>query len=504
MIKTKGSQAVGVLFFAMVSIILLSIFTPTKTGHSFGDSPIMTKILTILLAALGLPLTILIFRKIKDMRLNKKMRQLLCVFSVLICGILVFLFSYYLTPQAINGFDSSNIYDLVNKTVNHLPIGNVTYFNVYPHNLAIALFYLVPAKIANMLGETNVFLTMVLVTDIAVISSAILLMASLSILFKKDENVFLFGLFGVILLPVLAYSAELYTDSISLFFVSLSLYLYLLTKQTKHKYLVWVLFSIASCLSVLIKVTTAILLIAIFLSGCLGFTNNNRKKKKRKMVFLLLFVIILGVFYGGYGLVKARILPDAKNMAIPKTHWVMMGLQGDGGYLDDDFNSTIANGPDRVGYNIRIIKERLADMGPFGYMGLLVRKISATWGDGSYNLSAVVSGKPRNINSVMMKFFYCEGDYFRIYRFFVNLMQVSLVLALFAWGVLTIRQSKQIIIILKLSIIGIFLFLLVWETISRYLVSFLPVLIISARYSFEEVDRALRKLQSRLLRKKVC
>ena len=501
-ISTAVGRAVSVIYLAVTCIIFFSIFVPTKNEYSFGNSSVLAKISTVVLVALGLLPVIFIYRKIKGATLGKKKLWILRFFSVLLCGILVAIFSYDLTPQAINGFDSSNIYDLVNKYVNHLPIDNLTYFNVYPHNLAIVLFYLVPAKIAHSLLGIDTFFAMMLVTDVAVILSAVLLMAILSILFKKDEKAFLFGLFGVILLPFLAYSAELYTDSISLFLVLLGFYLYLLTRKTKHKYLVWVLFSITSCLSVTIKVTAVIILVAILLAEGLSFARDDRNKKKQKILFLLLFVGVFWIFSGGYSLIEARILPDAKNMAIPKTHWVMMGLQGDGGYSDDDFNATIANGPDRVGYNIRVIKERLGEMGPIGYAGLLVRKISVTWGEGTYNLVAVVSGKPRRADSATMKIFYREGDYFGVYNFVANLIQVGLVSILAIWGVLTVKQFGRTEMILKLSVIGIFLFLLVWETISRYLVNFLPILIISARYAFDEIEGLPRRLRTVFLRRK--
>ncbi len=65
-----------------------------------------------------------------------------------------------------------------------------------------------------------------------------------------------------------------------------------------------------------------------------------------------------------------------KNEQYPITHWMMMGLKGNGGYNLSDSNATSSQKKyqDKKDYNIKVIKKRLKDYGPIGYTKFLLNK----------------------------------------------------------------------------------------------------------------------------------
>src|SRR5574344_1860585 len=70
-------------------------------------------------------------------------------------------------------------------------------------------------------------------------------------------------------------------------------------------------------------------------------------------------------------------------------HWIMMGAneKSDGYYSQDDYNlsSSASNVSERTDLNIKEIKNRLSDLGPFGTVKLLVVKLVSVWGKGDYS-----------------------------------------------------------------------------------------------------------------------
>ena len=115
---------------------------------------------------------------------------------------------------------------------------------------------------------------------------------------------------------------------------------------------------------------------------------------------LVLASVAVGLFIGtttvdraitGVGLTPGSVA-DAQNF--PVTHFLKMGAQRKPGNFNDyygaysapDIASTLALPPghDRFYGNLRMYRERVAAMGPVGYLGFLNEKADWTFGDGSF------------------------------------------------------------------------------------------------------------------------
>ena len=78
---------------------------------------------------------------------------------------------------------------------------------------------------------------------------------------------------------------------------------------------------------------------------------------------------------------------EAYSYQMPYTHWLMMGLTGDGGFNLDDvkYTQSFPNIDEKKAANIEVIKQRLSDYGFIGTIKHMTNKsVHNTWGDGTY------------------------------------------------------------------------------------------------------------------------
>ena len=100
------------------------------------------------------------------------------------------------------------------------------------------------------------------------------------------------------------------------------------------------------------------------------------------------------------------------------------------------------------------------------------------WGEGDYNASNYVSRKPLS-NNIIRSVFSMDGKYNMIYLFITQLCHLYILFAITFLGVkCNVTKNNQEYFLYKIIFIGVFLFFLIWECNSRYLLVFLPVICI--------------------------
>lgn len=137
------------------------------------------------------------------------------------------------------------------------------------------------------------------------------------------------------------------------------------------------------------------------------------------------------------------------------------------------------------------IKNRLKNFGIKGYTKFLFDKSMMTWSDGTYFAPEKLR---REIikESVIHKYILSNGE--KHYLYFNFSQTVHYILMLFiVFASLKQLLSKKILFdfIPLLSLFGLFLFLLIWETRSRYLINFIPIIVISAVIGFDYLMKSL-------------
>lgn len=163
---------------------------------------------------------------------------------------------------------------------------------------------------------------------------------------------------------------------------------------------------------------------------------------------------------------------------IPKTHWIMMGLAGNGGYNNEDYVLTFSapDGETRKALIRDEIAARLKEMGPAGLVRHALDKIGYTWGEGTYYLPHKLAMGPTQPHSFWAEIFFEGRAHFSLFLRYANGLMLCMLLYLLA-GALQ-KQSRDVLFAARLSVCGLFFFLLIWEARSRYLVNYVPVLLL--------------------------
>ncbi|NVY96935.1 glycosyltransferase family 39 protein [Lactobacillus sp. DCY120] len=279
-----------------------------------------------------------------------------------------------------------------------------------------------------------------------------------------------------------------YTDEISFLLVSIVLYLYsILNFQAPKAY--WslmVLIGILTGIIYLFKPSAIVYLIAWFLINLL---QSWRGKK-----FLIRKLVILGVLLVSFALpnvafqqfmrIQTLVTIDSRQ-ALPWTHFVMMGITGNGGFNHPDLevDKAIADPTLRKESNIHIIKQRLNDYKIAGYAKFLIQKYfnntdRGDFGWGTDGNGQVPKHKAHNrIQSALRDTYYQQGRKTNIMRFYMQVIWLVLLTGM----ALTFKvQGKSYLLIgMKLTMIGGLIYLLLFEGgRSRYLIQYLPFMLI--------------------------
>lgn len=234
------------------------------------------------------------------------------------------------------------------------------------------------------------------------------------------------------------------------------------------------------------KITVAIVTIAIIIDMILQ--NNWKNNFKSFGIILIAMLIGLGVFQGTYHIFFGD-LNLSSELQIPYNHWIKMGMHGFGGYNEEDYQlySVVTDPLERKKVNNEEIVKTLQDYGISGYAKFLNDKIFYTWGDGTYFSAIKLSRETFNRDNFMAKTFRAGAPYFMKYLYIINIIHYALLLLLMGSGILSLVSKKDNLLPRFLSIIGIFLFLLMWETRSRYLYNFIPIFISCAIPFFDGI-----------------
>ena len=206
--------------------------------------------------------------------------------------------------------------------------------------------------------------------------------------------------------------------------------------------------------------------------------------------------------------VKFTIMPydiNNNNQEIPFTHWVMMGMTERDSYVDGrkwigwynpdslDYTLKYKTTDERKKANIKKIKEQYQDMGFMNYLYFLYRKALFTWSDASFYAPSLVTGETlyRGENIVSK---YSDSKITRPLTFYSNLgMFLFIYLIIIVSTLKDIKNKNYSINYARLSIFGLVLFLLIWEDSSRYLFTYIPVMLLCTIHGLNVIINNERK-----------
>lgn len=478
-IKSSLMRLFNIVFIITFGYILFNIiFSPSTTWNYYHPFLILVGGMSFLLV-----LT-LVYKKF--LSLSEKRLKYISYFNF---GLLIALQIFFILFFLVNPTWDFGI--VFGRAIyqNDLSSGLSPYFYVnYPNNIPLFLIFNIVIKILNFLGlgkdifylGSIVLLNMLLIL-IAVICTYYLIKN------KYGLNVATFFSFLMLLVtPLYAYIPIVYTDTVVMLFPILSSLFYFMYYSTnsKRSYFFLLLCGITLTIGILIKTNVIIIMVGIVIHYIM--THSGWKQFAYIGLIFVPFLLINSIYQKS---IEPLIPIEKKEIGFPFTHWIMMGLaddeQGPGSYFqkDVDFTERLKNEGftnDQIKEeHIKVMQSRLDNYGLEGYLSFLSRKINFTWGDGTYFSPQKLSRSPLTKNIFQD---YVFGEKSGGFKIICHMIQVSILTLVFIAGIGLVKSTDKFEQVLTITLFGVFLFLLLWETRSRYLVLYIPIILVLAIY----------------------
>lgn len=298
-----------------------------------------------------------------------------------------------------------------------------------------------------------------------------------------------------------------YTDMFAIMFPLLSISLYVFHYYSKNKlvrYILWFLIFLSGFLGSLIKPTVFIVPIAIVLCEMVKIAVNLRKTWKEIVVKLSLIIFAFFIYCG----CKQYIYEDVgyepnKESEFTALHYLMMGLneQSTGSFHSGDvaISGNIPLLEDRTEKQIEVIKERLGEKGFLGYMNFLLRKMVMTFNDGTfgwgregvYTLDAYPIYK-NSFDVTLIKDIFIP-NYLYSGQFNTYSQAVWLLIIFSIPGFCFVdKEKREVCMPILVSLLGIIFYLMLFEARARYLLCFLPLIIMAAALGMKQYYEGLK------------
>jgi hypothetical protein len=378
-------------------------------------------------------------------------------------------------------WDFGVVYSFAEEFVLHGAMPN-EYFLLFPNNTPLYLFWVFFFRVLTFFGIKSFYFPSFLLNVFFVDISILFIYCSARLIFKNLQALFI--LIWSFLTPAFfLYTPIFYTDTLTLPFVSGIIFTWLLCKEylQKRKYktaiLCTVFIILLSILGCTLKFSLIILPIAICIDCLLLSFKNN-------YIVALLSILIIFLGYRTLSSLSkhASSLPEYDyQYSIPYTHWVMMGLNGYGDYHNEDYTLTLTENDmdSRTALNIAEIKNRLETFGILRFFRHLEQKASFTWGEGTYTATEKLNRSAMYSSILHYYVIHTEPGYPLFGYVTFGILFATL---FFMWlsCINAIKIQSYSTVFLRIAIFGLFLFLLIWETRTRYIVHFLPAILLCA------------------------
>lgn len=455
-------KIIRIIYLLIIAYILLVLFSSfDKTYFNFRKFPIIPNIISGLISGLIIFLLLKIKVKLDDKKY--KIILLIAALIVFILQIIILMNTYFYTD-----WDVKAIRDAV---LNNNIKGNY-YLTKYPNTLLylsiIKFYYNIP-----LVGKYYFPLLMfnALLVNLSGIVAALVIR-------KFTNNTY--SIIGYIIMSLLVSLSPWinipYSDTFVILIPITIIYLYTKDdKKTKDYFLIGFL----SILGYYIKPTAFIILIGIVILSIIDLL-----KKKYKMNLKIVSMVLIGMIISFVACKTAIKLtgftPSKTTEPFTMIHYLKMGQNNEsfGQYNEDDVEeSDIKGKKNDIEKTITRIKERKF----WGQFKFIKIKTMLNYNDGTFawgREGAVfyykVLAKDTKVSKIFKNYFYKDYKYNYIFKIITQLIWILvLILSLFA-GIKDKQEKNSII---YLSIIGITLFLTIFECRARYLYCYSPIFI---------------------------
>lgn len=364
------------------------------------------------------------------------------------------------------------------------------YFMRHPNNqfwlvCLIAFFNMIHILTSDV--DFYVYKGISMIMGVLLVQIAILFIYKTAKLIWDEKRALLVGIFALLYVPFYLYAMYLYSDTPGLCIASLLIYcttkLQKKQRSGQKSFFTIGIISILASLACYVKLFVFIIFVAIIVIGLL---KNNIKSM---IISIGVSAVFFGISYILIGNLTASCLQfdeqEAKCYEFPPTHWIMMALNTTGGFNQEDVDFSISYDTydKKKEANIIKIKERLANMGVDGTVKhILYTKQIRTWADSCLGGDNYVSRKPIWEHSPCQEIFSINGKLHWLCLIYTWMIHITILTGLVLSAILSVRENvtKQKLLMERIAILGLFLFLSIWECNPRYLFTMIPAMILVA------------------------
>lgn len=379
------------------------------------------------------------------------------------------------------------------------------YFNCYPNNRLLIITIAELTKLLRNLGlSTNAsqYQAMVILQAILYDLTGVLLFSLVRQLSHSVQAAWTAWMIYAVWIGLSPWLIIFYTDSNGILFPVLLLWMYL-RLQDRPYYVRWVLIGIVGGLAYHIKATNGVLIIALLMVDAYRrFQLRKAIIKKAAIAVLILGIGISGVSKIGdlaYEHVTGVQIDYERNIGM--LHYVKMGLNkestGTFNSDDDDYSMWARTRKERNLQNLAEAARRASDLGPGGVAWLYTRKTTTNYSDGSFGFAldgtdfietdyatvdrsdgGIDDGRLEALKALIRSVWRPDGMYFDWYVHAAHGVWLALLALTIPAGWLCIRERQYLPLLLTL--IGAWMFTMIFESQQRYLFIFAPLYIATA------------------------
>lgn len=467
--KVKKSSIISFgSFFNLIYEIVIYLITIIVLGEFFRNT----------VASLLLPLLLAFLLYIRRFIRNNV--------SFPIYGILLFFALSLLVATALQvSVDTWDYGELLRCAANYVLNGEMStdYFAIYPNNklwegLLILYFNIIKVFFANITANQLYYASTVL--------SSALVVGGVSVIWKIIGKDFYNMLFILCCLPLWLYSTFAYTDTIT--FLLVALFIWIIDSNeleasdvSLKSYFIYAFIGFLAAFGYSIKPTFIICIIAFLCIKicCCGF---NRKKVICIVLFAAVFLISKVSISNLCDSIIVVSEEATDRYETPASHYLMMGLNRDsnGGYHADDvaYTQSFLTYDEKVEANITEYKRRIKEHGVFSTIKfMLITKTTRTWANSLLNINMYLAREPLR-PSLLHEFVIEDGRFFNITVIYSWIYYMIMTIGMFLSGFIKDDSGNNTIKIMRLTVVGVFIFYAFWECNSRYLFQFLPCMLL--------------------------
>lgn len=436
------------------------------------------------LAGAGCLLALLLTEHLRGrLRHPRRVYALLLAAGLAVYFLLQLYFAGHLITNGVKSWDFGIVADAAMDAARGGSVSEA-YFRMWSNNIPLLLLLTGVFRLAAALGAADFNLIGIGLNLFAIDLSILLCARCLRRATGRRAAALLGAALLCATLPLLTYSAIYYTDTLTLPFPIGVLLLWLEAKtalragRRQRGLLLLGLAAAVAALGALLKITVLFVLIAVVIDALLSFA------PRRGAACLCAAVLLFSAVYfplqraGQHSPLLVADSTGSSDYYIPFTHWIMMGLYGNGGYRDEDYQLTLSvPGSERQALVAAEIQSRLRAYGFCGLLRHLRDKCVYVWADGTY-YAAVAADRDRVSSAGIDRFVLASADRFAVTAYPCQALLLLNELCLAAAGALLWRKNHSALLLpAGISLFGLFLFECLWEARSRYLLNYLPVFV---------------------------